>query len=88
MMGFRDQFDVAYTWFRYYRASMSSEAAYYAAVQTVESHPDVDLALYKAAGGWANERDLRHGRLNRAIRCRQRGDLAGARHFLRLLGAY
>lgn len=87
MSDFRVQFNDAYTWFRYYRASMSSEAAYYAAVQTVESHPDVDLALYKAAGGWANERALRHGRLNRAIQCRQRGDLEGARHFLRLLRA-
>lgn len=85
MSDFRDQFNDAYTWFRYYRAEMSAEGAYYAAIQSVEVHPDVELALHTAAGGWANERDLRHGRLNRAIRCRQRGDLAGARHFLRLL---
>lgn len=86
-MSFRDQFDVAYAWFRHLRASTSAEAAYYAALQTVEVHPDVGMALHTAAGGRPNVRALRHSRLNRAIRCRQQGDLAGARHFLRLMRA-
>ncbi len=85
-MSFRVQFDHAYAWFRHYHAEMSAEAAYYAALQTVEVHPDVGMALHTAAGGRANVRALRHSRLNRAVQYRQQGDLAGARHFLRILG--
>ncbi len=86
-MNFRDQFDVAYAWFRHFREGMSAERAYYATLQTVEVHPDVGMALHTAAGGRANVRALRHSRLNRAAQHRQQGDLAGARHFLRLMRA-